>query len=175
MSGGSLQAKIKPEYERWYSSNRDLAHNYPTILELTIDRLCDRQWPELADFLSVHGVTDDDLGRVCQAYCEYVLSIRDRPQATLEELLQASGFLRQPLVAQMAFLAMMSTVVTGIHFRGVKEATIDGHGPMIALSELADYARRASEFIGTSPWRRKLKLLRQRLSRAIGVFKGNGG
>lgn len=169
---GSLQARLSQNDPRLYNANRDLAHNFQMIAKLVAGRLEDRVWPELTTLLDKHGVTDDELGAACQAYCLFVGSQADDPHETMLAGLDRSGWLRVRPEAQVAVLAVLGTVVLGIQYAGVREATLGGEGPAATLHEVIAWGERSSKLLALPRWRRRWAIWTNRLRSAWRVMSG---
>lgn len=151
-----MQARMTEGDRRLYNPSRDVAHNFKEVLELVAARLEDRQWPELADLLDREGVTLDDLGEACAAYCTYVASAVDSPKKPMQASLQDSGFFKCKPAAQVAIMAMIGVCYGGIQHSGIREATVNNEGPLMKVSDLVDAADSLRRFMGKPVWLRKL-------------------
>lgn len=155
MNTGMLQARFDEHDPRLYNVNRDLAHNYKRILEVVAARLEDGAWKELDDHLKDNGVTMDDLGEACGAFCRYVASgAVDKNSDMLEGLTNAGWFECKPL-AQAAYLAVMGTVVAGMAHRGIREATLDEDGPALKMEDLTEAGEQCLAALRVPKWRRR--------------------
>ena len=179
MQPNSLQARLTENDPRLYNVNRDLAHNFGTIAKIVAARLEDKAWPELAQIMEHHDVTMDELGEACQAYCLFLGSQMEVPEgekipsADMEALLTDAGWFKVRPAAQVAFMATLGTVVTGIHFAGIREATLAGEGPAMTLQDIAARGREVADFLALPRWRRWVLRWRTRLRNALQSLRGH--
>jgi hypothetical protein len=61
-------------------------------MELVAGRLEDNAWPELDEILKREGVTLDDLGEACGAYCKYLTVAVTAPEMSMHAGMELSGF-----------------------------------------------------------------------------------
>jgi hypothetical protein len=169
----TLQARMSPNDRRLYNPARDVAHNFKEVLMLVADRLEDAQWPELQALLDSQGVSLDDLGEACGAYCQFVAFATTDSETSMLESLEHSGFLKAKPAAQVAVMAMLGTCYSGIQYTGIREATVGGEGPALSVKDLLVSAHLLKTYMGLPRWRRKLIRWQHRLMRVIRAFKGN--
>lgn len=167
----TIQARMSPEDKRLYNPSRDVAHNFQQVLTLVAERLEDAKWPELDEVLKREGVTVDDLGEACGAYCTYVGSAATEPQLSMFEGLTRSGFLRCKPAAQVAVLAMLGVCYAGIQHAGIREATIQKEGPLNSVADLLVYADKFRKHIGMSRWRRWLEKIKLKFISMLAILK----
>jgi len=171
----SLQARMSEGDTRLYNPSRDVAHNFKQVLELVAARLEDEKWPELAELLAREGVSMDDVGEACGAYCTYVASAADpeSAQKPMQVSLLESGFFECHPAAQVAVLAMIGTCYAGIQHAGIREATVGGEGPLNSVSDLLKHAENLKRFVGLPAWLRPFAKLRYKLKKALSAFKAD--
>lgn len=167
----TMQARLKQNTAA-YNINRDLAHNWTKIANFIAVRLEDGLWPELADLLKREGVTMDDLGEGCKVYCTFIGTAADDPKEDVRDALDRCGWFKLSPVVQIALMATLGTIVTGMQFNGVREATLGGEGPAQTLPEVMNYGKRVSDFLAQPRWKRTLVLWRARLGRAFAALLG---
>ena len=85
--------------------------------------------------------------------------------------LESSGFFKCKPAAQVAVLAMLGTCYAGIQHAGIRDATLDGDGPM-AASDLLKSAETVLSYTGARLARRWYRL-KQRVKNAFKALKGN--
>lgn len=170
-----LQARMSEGDARLYNPSRDVAHNFKEVMELVAGRLEDEKWPELAELLAREKVSMDDLGNACAAYCRYVASAADPDSVRkpMQVSLLESGFFECHPTAQVAVLAMIGTCYAGIQHVGIREATINGEGPLATVGELAQQAKRLQRFMGLPRWLRPAAKIKYKLARALEAFRAN--
>jgi hypothetical protein len=168
-----LQARMSEGDKRLYNPSRDVAHNFKDVMALVAGRLEDEKWPELTDLLSREGVDMDQLGEACAAYCRYVASAAETENADkpMHVCMLESGFFECHPAAQVAVLAMIGTCYAGIQHAGVREATLDGEGPLLTVKDLLKHAERLQRFMGLPGWIRPLAKLKYKIQKALSAFK----
>ena len=167
-----LQARFQEHDPRLYNVNRDLAHNFKELRELTAARLEDGTWPELDEFLNKNEVTLDDLGEACASFCTYVASAATDKQATMLEGLTNSGWFECKVGAQAGYLAVLGTVLAGVAHRGIREATLDDDGPALKVGDLVAAGDECLRAIRTSRWRRFCFSVKKRISGVVSAIRG---
>jgi len=170
----TLQARMTAEDPRLYNPSRDVAHNFQKVMELVAGRLEDHAWPELDEVLRREGITLDDLGEACGAYCRYLSLAVTAPELTMHAGLELSQFFDCKPAAQVAILAMIGTCYAGIQFGGIREATIGGKGPLETVSDVLKHAEEFQAYSGVPRWRRKLMRAKARIKQAIQVLRKPG-
>ena len=168
----SIQARMSEKDPRLYNVNRDLAHNFEFIVKLVAGRLEDDLWPELAELLKDRGVSQSELGEACVAYCRFIATEVKDPKEGVQEAMERSGWFQVRPEAQIAFMALLGTVVSGIQFHGVREATLGGEGPAQTLPELLEVGKETSLLLSQPRWKRKIRRYWRRLTSAFKVLAG---
>ncbi len=158
----TLQARMSADDRRLYNPSRDVAHNFQEVMNLVAGRLEDHVWPELDAVLQREGITLDDLGEACGAYCTYLASAVHDPNLPMSESLRASGFLKCKPAAQVAVMAMIGTCYAGIQHAGIREASVGGEGPLYTVGDLLVHAERFRAQVGQSRWRRQWERFKAR-------------
>lgn len=167
----TMQARMSADDRRLYNPSRDVAHNFKDVMNLVAARLEDEVWPELTALLKREAVTMDDLGEACGSYCRYLASAVEEPNLPMQQSLDKAGFLNCKPAAQIAVMALIGSCYAGIQFAGVREATINGEGPLQSVGDLLQHAQHFQEHLGLSRWQRKLKKLKDKFSQAFKAFK----
>ena len=167
-----LQARFQEHDPRLYNVNRDLAHNFKEVLELTAARLEDGTWPELDELLKQNDVTLDDLGEACVAFCTYVASAATDKQASMLESLTNAGWFECKTGAQAGYMAVLGTVLAGVAHRGIREATLDEEGPALKVGDLVGAGDKCLQAIRTSTWRRYWLSIKSRIGGALKSLRG---
>ena len=170
----SLQARLDPSKtdRRLYDANRDIAHNFAAVTTEVAKRLTHRKWCELYDSLNTTP-TEEELGEVCQAFIKFVASAVEKPEEIMAELLHRSGFLQCTHASQVAFMATLGQVLTGMYFHGARMATTGGEGPCSDLRALIQAGRQTSIIFAAPPWKRRWWRLTSRFTRAIHAFRSS--
>lgn len=172
MSGPSIQARMSKEDPRLYSVNRDVAHNFGDVMQIVADRLEGEAWPELAELLKRHNVTQDELGEACKALCLFVCQATDVPKENMLDCLTRHGWFKIQPEAQIAITAVLGTVILGYYFAGVREATLGGEGPVLRYQDLAQRGAECARNMTMPKWRRWFYGLGVRLQRSYNALRG---
>lgn len=151
-----LQARMSEADPRLYNPNRDVAHNFADVMREVASRLEDGNWAFLAALLEEKGVSQDDLGRACQAACRWVASATENPKEKMGDCLVRCGFWDVPELANVALMAVVGTVLFGYYWVGVREATLGGQGPTLTCQDLREAGRQAHQAMIIPRWRRRL-------------------
>ncbi len=158
-----IQARMSEGDPRLYNVSRDVAHCFGDVCRETSRRLEDGKWPFLMNYLVVNRVTDDELGEACRAFLEFVGTSTDiREERQPAQALTRVGWFAVREEAQVAFLAVMATVMLGLFYTGVREATMGGEGPCLTYGDLAAAGQRVSRLMALPRWRRTLEVWKYR-------------
>lgn len=165
----SLQARMSAGDPRLYNVSRDVAHNFGPVMMEVASRLEAGSLQSLDALLKEKGVSEEELGKAIQGLCLFVEKQMDYKESMAAGL-SRSGFLdRQPL-AQVAVMAHLGSVLLGIHWAGVREATLKGEGPAAGYKGLRWYGYRSAKLMALPRWRRRLYNLTGRFRRAWRAF-----
>jgi hypothetical protein len=162
----SIQARLSQDDKRFYSVNRDLAHNFGEIMMEVAKRCEEERWDVLTKLLKEKGVGQEDVGKAIQALCRFVATQTDIKRESMPSCMARCGFLDLPGPAKVVVMAYLGTVVLGVHWAGVHEATIGGEGPAMSYSNLRWHGMICSKLMGMPWWRRRLYLLQRRFKKA---------
>lgn len=163
----SLQARFV-DNTPLYNPGRDVAHNFVAVATAAADRLENAVWPELDTMLQEAGVSDMELGRACGSYCEYIAKAKTEPDTPMEQAMRDSGFFDCHPVAQVAVMATIGAIFTGIQHAGVREATINGSGPAMTTVELLEVGERAIRYMSRPRWYRRVCRMTEKF---LGLFR----
>ena len=167
-----LQARMSENDPRLYNVYRDVAHNFGDVVREVAARLEDGRWPVAKEICGKNGVTQDQLGLACEAFCKFVASSTEIPKERMNDALVRSGWYNVPEVAQVVYMAYLGTVLSGYYFAGVREATLGGVGPAQNYQDLREVGSRAAKLMTAPRWRRKLDRLWERLKLAWATLTG---
>ncbi len=167
-----LQARMSEGDPRLYSPSRDVAHNFQAVMEMVAGRLEDGAWPELDAHLKDNDISMDDLGEACAAFCSFVGDSVATPDASMEEAMQAAGWFDCKPLAQVALLSVLGTVYAGIHFVGVREATLGTGGPAHTVHELVDAGSKFLAITRVPKWRRRFRSAVKNFRKAFSSLLG---
>ena len=134
----SMQARITAGDTRLYNPTRDVAHNFAGVVELLITNYDDSGWAELREYTIKQGVTDTDIAATLEAFVTAVMYAKDKAKRKLSihAALTETGFFKQKLLAQATIMALLGQIYTGMHYAGIREATIGNEGPIYDLDSL---------------------------------------
>lgn len=167
----SLQARMSEHDPRLYNVNRDVAHCFGSLVEEVAGRLEDGNWKHLQDLLNERGVTDEQLGEACKAFLLFVAGAADDPKESMSAAMVRSGWFDVSEDAHIAFMALLGTVMSGVFWTGIKEATLGGEGPCQSLQHLRERGREAHRLLTMPRWKRKLAKVGAAIERVRGAFK----
>ncbi len=169
-----LNARMSEGDPRLYNTNRDLAHCFADVARETAARLEDGRWAALRDLLKEKGVTDEQLGVACQAACLFVVSSTENPKEKMGECLLRAGFWDGPELANIAYMAILGTVVMGMFWSGVHEVTLGGQGPTMTCQDLRELGKLCHEKMTMPRWKRKLLGWKIKLKAVWAALRGKG-
>lgn len=165
-----MQARMSASDQRLYSPNRDLGHCFDAVIQEVAARCEAGQWDTVVVLAKEKKVSDEELGRACQALCHFVVTQLDDRHESMSHCLARCGFLDLNPHARVIVMAHMGAVILGMHWAGVREATLGGVGPVLTYGRLRWFGRRFSLLMTMPRWRRRLYQLRSRLHKAWRVF-----
>lgn len=168
----TLQARQSEWDNRLYNVNRDVAHNFGDVVREVAQRLEDGHWPHLKAMLERDGITEDDLGKACEGFMLFVASAVEHPKERMEACLRRCGYLDAPESAQVAYMAILGTVMAGYYWVGAREATISGTGPCLTYQDLREAGKRSSQILSMPKWQRRWYQLRQRVTAVMDALLG---
>lgn len=159
----TIQARLSANDPRLYNVNRDVAHNFKDVIKLVGDRLEDGTWGDLNDLLGDHDVSLDELGEAHGAFCRFLVMSGTNPKAGMEDALREAGWFDLRPEAQIGVMATLGSVTLGIHFAGIREATLGGNGPAMEIQELLEFGEQSSKLIAEGRWRRAVRRFKSRV------------
>ena len=132
------QARMSPNDQRLYNPARDVAHNFAGVVELIITNYDDAGWAALREFTMQQGVTDEDIAATLDAFVTAIMYAKDKlkRKISIHTALTETGFFKQKLLAQVTIMALLGQIYTGMHYAGIREATIGNEGPIYELDSL---------------------------------------
>jgi hypothetical protein len=166
----SLNARMGSNDPRLYHADRDVAHNFKSVMSHVHRRLQGRRWPELEDILVELEVPDEEISRAFDCLCQFIAGAYDQGSVDFKTLLDSTGWFKCHPAAQVAVMSVLGTVILGYHFTGVREVTLCGQGPAADLKNLPEEIGRnaaVSEFLALSRWRRRLRIWWARLKHRL--------
>lgn len=167
---GSMQARMTQGDPRLYSPNRDVAHNFEFVIQEVAECLETGKWPALTRLAAEKGVTDVELGKCCEALCKFVIVQTDNPKESMGACLGRCGFLDLPETARIVVMAYLGNIILGMHWAGVREATLNKEGPALTYRKLRWHGARLVILMKMPRWRRYLHNLKGRCRRAWREF-----
>lgn len=163
-----IQAKTSEWDHRLYSVNRDLAHNYTHICQETARRLEAGSWPIVTRMCADYKITEDELGEACRAYLEFIgTSVSVKEDREPQQGLTRVGWFALRDEVQVIFMAMLSTVVMGYAYVGIREATLGGKGPIQDGPDLLAEGRRVADALSLPRWQRRWQRFRYKVKTAV--------
>lgn len=168
----SLQARFSANDNRLYRPERDVAHNFGSIAMAVAHRLeeLENNPGVLAEFKKHFKVTDDQLGEACAAFCKFVASAADPSSKTMAQSLDKSNWFAVNEPAQFLYMALLGTVISGVYWTGVREASIANYSPCENYQELAKHGIETSRLMTIPRWRRGITVVWHRLKLAFSAL-----
>lgn len=124
---------IRPNYGQDgslpYAPQRDLRYIYPGILQAVCDRFNGGGWPALSNYAESRGCTGEDLIQAHLAFVSFVNNSCDNPEENMEQVLHSADWFNTPVEAQVAYMAMLGTVLAGQLFYALRDTTKLGDKP----------------------------------------------
>ena len=142
--GGELQFRPRNGGPA-YAPQRDVAHLFVPVMRQVAAWIEDGTWDELSSFMTKYAVTPEMVAAACGKMCQSIGSAAEHPTETCRESIQRTGFLDEPEEAQLIVLACIGAMFVGIQHSGIREATLDGSGPMVEAAELIESGKRLFE------------------------------
>lgn len=167
-----LQARMTAGDPRLYNANRDVAHNFNYVVMEVARRIEAGTWDELTKLAKAHNVSDEELGRACQCVAKFALSQLDVPKESMSSCMARCGFLDLHPTARIVVTAYIGTIVLGMNWAGVHEATLEGEGPLMGYKRLRWHGMRCVKLMSLPWWRRRLYNLTRRVRMAWRAFCG---
>lgn len=165
-----MQARMSKDDPRLYNVNRDIAHNFEFVIMEVGKAIESRRFSPLTRLAKEHNVTDQELGKTCQALCLFMATQADVPKESMPQCLERSGFLSVNPIAQVIVIAYIGQIILGCQWVGVREATLGGSGPAASMKKLRWYGKKMGLIMAMPLWKRKLYNLRKRFYRAWYAF-----
>lgn len=162
----ALQARMTEGDNRLYNPNRDVAHNFDFVIQEVAKCMEEGRWAALTKLARDAHLTDECLGKCCEAVIKFMGVQADNPKESMAACLARCGFLDLPEIARVVTMAYLGQVTLGIHHHGVREATMGGVGPAASYKKLRWHGRKLVLLMKMSPLRRRLYRLRARVRRA---------
>ena len=166
-----LQARMSADDQRLYNPGRDVAHCFVKVVTEVARRLEDGCWPPLDAYLKDAGMGDEEVGLACQKFVEFVITSQDSRE-TMFEALTRVGWFDVPERAQVAYMAYLGQVLTGIFFLGVHEANFQGfQSPLVDADMLAAAGHQVSKLLQLPKWKRPFYRFWAKVCRVLQAFK----
>lgn len=158
--------------DRFYSPHRDVAHNFPAVMGLLVDRLDKAQWPEMHRYLVLSKVGDKDVAAAVESLCKFVGSTGDNPGISMKEALRLAGWLDTKPEAKFAVLAHLGMILIGLHFEGARDVTFNNEGPARDNAKFYVRAKKIAAYLTMPRWRRRIYDLQQGVLKAFYALRG---
>jgi hypothetical protein len=165
----TLNARMSKDDPRLYNPSRDVAHNFDQIIMEVASRCEKHTWDVLNKLAQEKGLTDEELGKACQCLCKFVAHHPERGES-MGSCMAACGFLECPDAARVIVAAYMGTVILGMHWAGVREATLGGQGPTLNYQRLRWHGMMCVKRMQMPRWKRSLYILSRRIKAAWRVL-----
>lgn len=166
----TIQARMSKDDSRLYDVNRDVAHNFESVITEVCKAIDTRRYLPVHELADAAGVTDEMLGKACQSLCLFMAVQADNPDETMPQCLERSGFFKVHPIARVVVMTYVGQVILGYHWRGVRDATLGGVGPAKELKKMRWYGREIGLLMKMPRWQRWLYQLRRRARKAYRAF-----
>lgn len=161
-----MQARMTQNDPRLYNVNRDVAHNFDGVIQEVARSIETNRYKPLGVLAKADGVTDEELGRACQALCLFMGVQADEPKESMAQCLERCGFLAVHPTARVIVMAYLGNVTLGYHWAGVREATMSKAGPALTYKQLRWFGKAMTLAMSMPPWKRRLYRWHRRIRRA---------
>lgn len=168
-----IQARMTESDPRLYNVGRDVAHNFGHVMTTVAERLEAGGWEPADRIAKDYGVTQDELGKACEALCLFVAKHMEHKESMSLGLARV-GFLDLHPMARVLTMAWLGNVILGMHWAGVREATLGGVGPAMTYQDLVGRGAECAKLMTMSRWRRRWHKLSYRVRRVFQVLRGGG-
>lgn len=162
----SLQARMSQGDDRLYNVNRDVAHNFGFVMLEVAKAIEEERLSSLAKIAKDYNVDDETIGKCMQSLLKFVAVQAEDPKESMACCLARCGFLDLPEMARVVVMAYLGVVTLGIHHRGVREATMGGHGPADTYKKLVGHGRKLSLLMKISKFRRRMYRWKEKIRHA---------
>jgi hypothetical protein len=167
----SVNARMSQSDQRLYSPNRDLAHCFGDVMKEVAASCEDGKWDALVDLARANKVTDEQVGEGCAALLYFIYSQSDQRESMAQGLARC-GFLDLDPVVRVILMAHLGKVILGMHWAGVKEATLGGVGPAQTYRDLRFAGRHCARLMEMPRWKRRARLWWYRVKQAWAALSG---
>lgn len=167
--GGELQFRPKSGGAA-YAPQRDVAHLFVPVMRQVAAWVEDGTWNELSSFMTKYSVTPEMVAEACGKMCQSIGTAAEHPTETCRESIQRTGFLDEPEESQLIVLACIGAMFVGIQHSGIREATLDGEGPLMEAKDLIAAGEKVLAVFAAAPVARKRMRLSGRLRRWFSWF-----
>lgn len=169
----SLQARMNQQDPRYYNVNRDVAHNFGEVMKILAERMEAGGWDTVQALATGNGLTDEELGKACQSLCNFVEGHMEYKES-MSAGLGRSGFLSVHPMARLIVMAWLGNITLGMHWAGVREATIGGSGPAMTYKDLAARGAECAKLMTMGRWQRRWFTVKHRVRRVLQALRGGG-
>ena len=151
----AIQLRARGSTDPMYAPARDVAYLFTGVIKTVNMLLEDKEDPVLTPLLKAHGITLDDLGEAAGAYCRFMNSAHQDPDATVEVALEKAGWFQVKPLARLAYMYYVGTCMTATFFRGVREVCdADQAKPMNNIAQNLWTVKRVAIYARMTPWQR---------------------
>ena len=139
---------------RLYAPNRDVAHNFPFVIEKVFNDIVNFRWYCANKYMDEHKITADDAVKAVDAFVTFMRSAVDNPNEDMVSCLERSGWFSVSDAMQLVLMANIGRVMTGIFFNGAREATLGGEGPCQHMQDLIAAGELSMKLLRMTSWQR---------------------
>lgn len=169
-----MEARMSPGDKRLYNPSRDVAHNFGEVMKLVAERCSADNWHAIVSLAKDRGVSQEEIGRGCQAMLQFVATqLNGEDRESMSQALSRSGFFDVSETCRVILMAHLGSVMLGMHWAGVREATIGGQGPALTYRNLRWHGKQCAILMAKlSPFRRRWHCFWRRVRLAWRVLCG---
>lgn len=130
-----------PINKRMYAPNRDLAYNFPGVVEACLDHLSQADWDTwFGGFLQQAGVSQEDLAVTAKSLGDGFVNFADDNIKSAYEALDAAKFFDGHPAAQLAICAKIGQAMIATYFVAMRDVTLQGADAPVELKQLQESA-----------------------------------
>jgi len=153
-----LQARMSSSDPRLYSPNRDVAHCFPGVVKDLTARMEQSRWAELHKLLDASGHTDHasqaERAKASAVFLAVMAgAVNNRKKGLYDVMIDAGWFELSPAL-QVMYMAYLGSIMTGVFFAGVRDASFGGPEPAASVEELVAAGTEMLRIQALPRWRR---------------------
>jgi hypothetical protein len=137
-----------------YSPTRDILYLFPAVMQTAVEAAIEKKpWPDLAQWLKEHDITDEEIASGFSAYIAFITSAADSYGKPMTEAMQDSGWLGLRWQVRVAVMFYISYVLSGTIYKGAQDAVDDEH-KIPTLANLIEAGKELDSYVRLPKWKR---------------------